>query len=122
MEIMKEALAKTCAEMKKEGYNYLNALTAVDYGDHLEAVYILYNTDKKVGTVINVKLPAENPEISTISHLYAGAVWYEREMQEMFGIKITGVDLARMLLEEWNGADYPLRKKFIWGKEYNKKE
>ena len=121
MEITKEALAKTCAEMKREGYNYLNAITAVDYVDHLEAVYILYNTDKKSESVITVKLPTTDPELGTISNIYAGAAWYEREMQEMFGIKITGANQERLLLEEWNGADYPLRKAFIWGKDYKKK-
>ena len=121
MEITKEALVKTCEEMKREGYNYLNAITAVDYEDHLEAVYILYNTDKKSESIITVKLPTNELELITISNLYAGAVWYESEMQEMFGIKITGINLERLLLEEWNGSDYPLRKEFIWGKDYKKK-
>ncbi|MCL5092944.1 MAG: NADH-quinone oxidoreductase subunit C [Candidatus Marsarchaeota archaeon] len=121
METTKEALVKTCAELKQEGYDYLNAITAVDYTDHLEAVYILYNTEKKSESVITVMLPINDLELSTISNMYAGAVWYEREMQEMFGIKITGANQERLLLEEWNGADYPLRKEFIWGKDYKKK-
>ena len=121
METTKEALVKTCAELKREGYDYLNAITAVDYADHLEAVYILYNTDKKSESVITVMLPINDLELNTISNIYAGAVWYEREMQEMFGIKITGANQERLLLEEWNGAGYPLRKEFIWGKDYKKK-
>ena len=47
MEIQKEALLTTLEGMKKEGFDYLKGITAVDYKDHLEVVYILYNTGQK---------------------------------------------------------------------------
>ena len=47
--------------------------------------------------------------------VYKAADWYEREMSEMFGIKIKGRRVKRLLLEKWNGSDFPLRKSFVWG-------
>jgi NADH-quinone oxidoreductase subunit C len=106
---------KTLGEMKSKGYDYLKKITAVDYTDHLEVVYIIYNTSEMKEEVIQIKLPTADPKIETIMPLYKAADWYERELSEMFGIKIQGRKTKRLLLEKWNGADPPLRKNFVWG-------
>lgn len=121
LEIRSEALAKTLEELKSEGYNYLKKITAVDYGTHLEVLYILYNTLTHAHEIVNVSLPSDSPSINTITGLYGAADWYERELSEMFGINIKGRKAKRLLLEEWNGSDAPLRKSFMWGKENYKK-
>lgn len=101
--------------MKAKGFDYLKKITAVDYSDHLEVLYILYSISEKQNEVIKVKLPAGDPKIESVMGLYKAADWYEREMSEMFGIKITGRKAKRLLLEKWNGTDPPLRKSFVWG-------
>ena len=106
--------------MKKKGFSYLKAITAVDYKDHLEAVYILYDVKGKRQEVLKVILPSENPEIQTILKVYPAADWFERELYEMFGIMVTGRQIKKLLLEEWNGVDAPLRKSFVWGAQYKK--
>jgi NADH-quinone oxidoreductase subunit C len=106
--------------MKAQGFDYLKKITAIDYVSYLEVVYILYNTSTKKEEVVWVKLEAVNPEIETCIGIYKAADWYEREMSEMFGIKIKGREAKRLLLEEWNGTGAPLRKSFIWGKDYEK--
>ena len=107
--------------LKSAGYDYLKKITAVDYVTHLEVVYIIYNTSTHEQEVIAAKLPTEKPSIDTATEIYKAADWYERELSEMFGIKIRGRTAKRLLLEEWNGTDAPLRKSFAWGKEdYNK--
>ncbi|MCL5412736.1 MAG: NADH-quinone oxidoreductase subunit C [Candidatus Marsarchaeota archaeon] len=103
--------------MKAKGFDYLSKITAVDYVSYLEAVYILYNTDSKQMEVLRVKLDAQNPEVDSVMELYKAADWYEREMSEMFGIRIAGrQNIKRLLLREWNGSEPPLRKSFVWGK------
>lgn len=119
-EITKEALVKTCRDMKASGFDYLNKITAVDYVTHLEVVYVLYNTANKQMEVLKVKLDPSDPSIDTLIHLYKAADWYERELCEMFGIRINGREIKRLLLEEWNGTEFPLRKSFAWGKDYKK--
>lgn len=89
--------------------------------DHLEVVYILYSTNDNKHEIVTTKLSAENPEIGSVMKLYKAADWYERELSEMFGIKIKGRKAKRLLLEKWNGADAPLRKSFQWANPNYKK-
>ncbi|OWP53957.1 NADH-quinone oxidoreductase subunit C/D [Candidatus Micrarchaeum sp.] len=121
MEIQKEALLTTLEDMKKEGFNYLKGITAVDYKDHLEVVYILYNTEQKKQEILGVNLK-DDESIHTVIMLYKSADWLERELSEMFGIKIIGRDAPRLLLEKWNGSEAPLRKSFAWGNEDYKRQ
>ncbi len=107
--------------MKNEGFDYLKGITAVDYNDHLEVVYILFNTKSKKQEIITVNLKGEN-SIHSVIKLYRSADWLERELSEMFGIEILGRKAPRLLLEKWNGVDPPLRKSFAWGKDYKRQE
>jgi NADH-quinone oxidoreductase subunit C len=111
---------KTCEDLKEKGFDYLKKITAVDYTDHLDVVYLLYNTKTNQDEIIKVRVPAANPQVDTIIDIYKAADWYERELFEMFGIGIKGREVKRLLLELWNGVDPPLRKSFIWGKDYKK--
>ena len=123
-EIQKEALLRTLEELKSKGYGYLKYITAVDTPDHLEAVYILENIESNSEEVVKAmikKSEGVQPSIASVMALFPAADWYEREMSEMFGIKIEGRKTRRLLLEEWNGDGFPLLKSFEWGKEYSKK-
>jgi NADH-quinone oxidoreductase subunit C len=113
-EIKAEALVKTLEDMKSKGYDYLKKITATDYIDHLIVAYIIYDTTKQQNEIINVTLPSDKPEIDTVIGVYKAADWYERELAEMFGISIIGRKTKRLLLEKWNGSEYPLRKSFAW--------
>jgi NADH:ubiquinone oxidoreductase subunit C len=121
LEIQSEALAKTLERLKSEGYDYLKKITAVDYGTRLEVLYIIYNTSTRTQEIVKASLPSDKLVIDTAVGLYKAADWYERELSEMFGISIRGRKAGRLLLEEWNGAEAPLRKSFAWGKEDYKK-
>ncbi len=106
--------------MKAKGFDYLKKITAVDYIQYLEVVYVVYNLNNNKEEVIKARLELDELEIDTVIGLWKAADWYERELSEMFGIKINGRDAPRLLLEEWNGVDPPLRKSFEWGKDYRK--
>ena len=127
MEIQKKDLARTLEELKKKHFSYLKKITAVDYLQYIDVVYMLYDVYSKKEETVMVRLPVpadgKTPlSIPSVLHLFKAADWYERELQEMFGITIEGRDAKRLLLEEWNGVDYPLRKSFEWGKDYRKQE
>ncbi len=76
--------------MKSKGFDYLKKITAVDYVQYLEVVYIVYNMTTKAEEVVGVRLEPENPEIDSVMRVYKAADWYERELSEMFGIRING--------------------------------
>ncbi|HIJ77692.1 MAG: NADH-quinone oxidoreductase subunit C [Desulfobulbaceae bacterium] len=80
--------------------------------DDLEVVYDFNRYDQLCRVVIRTRVPRDNPEVPTISKVYPGANWHERETHDFFGIKFIGhPDLSPLLLPE--DADYhPLLKDF----------
>jgi NADH-quinone oxidoreductase subunit C len=54
----------------------------------------------------------KNPRIDSITPLFPGADWIEREMWEMLGIEFTGhPDMKKLLLcDDWPQGNYPLRR------------
>ena len=93
---------------------FIESITGVDWIDdqQLEAVYDFNHFDELCRVVIRTRTDRNNPEIPTISHIYQGANWHERETHDFFGIKFTGhPDLSPLLLPE--DADFhPLLKDF----------
>ena len=65
--------------------------------------------------LIKVGIPGEEPTVASISSIYTGANFYEREAWDLFGILFEGhTDLTRILLpDEWEG--HPLRKNYSIG-------
>ena len=115
LEVRREALVKTLESKKQEGYSYLKKITAVDHGDSLEVVYILYNPSTHSEEIVKAGLNPDRPVLKTAMGVYAAADWNEREVAEMFGIEIKGRKARRLLLEGWEGSRTPLRKGFVWG-------
>jgi len=93
---------------------FIESITGVDWIDEqqLEAVYDFNHFDELCRVVIRARTDRNNPEIPTISHIYQGANWHERETHDFFGIKFTGhPNLEPLLLPE--DADFhPLLKDF----------
>lgn len=94
---------------------FIEAITGVDWIDagQLEVVYDFTRYDFDLcRVVIRTRIPRDNPEVPTITEIYAGANWHERETAEFFGINFTGhPHLVPLLLPE--DADFhPLLKDF----------
>ncbi len=105
------------------GYDYLSSLTGVDYlpQGKMEVVYHLYRTVGGPGLVLKVQAPrADVVEVPSITSIYPGAEFQEREAWDLLGIRFTGhPDLRRILM--WEGfAGHPLRKD--WHEPYYEAE
>ena len=67
--------------------------------------------------VLRTLVARDAPVVASVSHVFAGARWHERETHEMFGVEFTAVggerlELGKLLLpEEFEG--HPLRKDFV---------
>ncbi|HUW72346.1 MAG TPA: NADH-quinone oxidoreductase subunit C, partial [Methanosarcinales archaeon] len=61
---------------------------------------------------IKVKLDGQKPAVDSVTSVYRGADWYEREMAEMFGIDIIGHPNLKPLLLAGDEDGHPLRKNF----------
>jgi NADH-quinone oxidoreductase subunit C len=102
-------------------FNLLCELTAVDYWPEEEPrfnlIYGYYSISENSRMAIRVPLNGDTPSIATISGIYPGANWHERELWDMFGIKFENhPDLRRVLMPyDWEG--HPLRKDYPLGYE-----
>lgn len=122
MKVERQELTQKVGELKSEGYSYLVKVTAVDYEKYLEVVYMLRDMENKRELTLEVELDPADAWVPTLIKEYKAADWYEREMQEMFGIQIKGRHVERLLLEKWNGKAAPLRKNFVWNAPYEKND
>ncbi len=79
---------------------------------HLEALYHFCNGQAVV--TLRVSLPYDDPTLSTICDLLPYATLYERELMELFGVRIQNTpDTSRLVLpDDWPDGIYPLRKAF----------
>jgi NADH-quinone oxidoreductase subunit C len=69
--------------------------------------------------VVKVRVPRDAPRVPTVSDLWTGADWHERETWDLLGVEFTGrEDLRRILLpEDWPG--HPLRKDWTFPVSYH---
>ena len=104
-------------ETPGQQYNYLVDVTAVEYRDQerpLEVVYQLRALDRHADLRVKVELdPRGELAVDSVTPLWAGANWLEREVYDMLGIVFAGhPDLRRILMWETYAEGYPLRKDF----------
>ncbi len=95
-------------------FDYLTAITAVDYYDFFEVVYQLTSLQHNHGLVIKARCyERENPALPSVVSLWRGADFQEREIYDLFGISFEGhPNLKRIVL--WEGFEgHPLRKDFL---------
>jgi NADH-quinone oxidoreductase subunit C len=96
--------------------SFLTLLGAVHYPDNkgreIAVVYHLHSLIHNVRLRLKAYLPIENPSIPSITDIYVGANWQERETFDFFGVQFTGhPNLVRILNED--SMDYhPMRKEF----------
>lgn len=95
-------------------FDYLSAITAVDYYDYFEVVYQLISLEPNHSLVIKVRCyNRENPTLPSVVSLWRGADFQEREIYDLLGISFEGhPNLRRIVL--WEGFEgHPLRKDFL---------
>ena len=92
--------------------DYLTCLCVVDYEEYLQVVYHLYSTTRKHMMVLKTNLSPEDPVVPTVTSVWKGADWYEREGHDLFGVQFEGHhNLAPLLL--FDGFEgYPGRKSY----------
>jgi Ni,Fe-hydrogenase III component G len=89
---------------------YLSTITGIDKG---EAFEFLYHFASPVTTIhVRVEVAKPDPRFPSICAVIPGAVLYERELQEMFGVTVEGIPDPRHLLlsDDWPEDQYPMRK------------
>jgi NADH-quinone oxidoreductase subunit C len=102
------------------GCRYFNWLSAVDWKEAgLEVVCRIENLEAGLAVFARLRLPADGARCPSLTGIFRGADWMERECYDMFGIVFDGhPDLRRILLDQdWEG--YPLRKDYAVDTAYS---
>lgn len=108
-----ENLVEVAQVLRDElGYDYLSSVTGVDYlpENKMEVVYHFYRTTGGGALVIKTQVDRENPLVPSLTPLFPGAEFQEREAWDLLGIRFENhPDLRRILT--WEGFHgHPLRK------------
>jgi NADH-quinone oxidoreductase subunit C len=111
-------LREVCAILRDEPacpFNFLSDLTCVDWypGEpRFEVIYHLLSIPNKERLRLKVKLDGSSPTVESVTSVWAGANYFEREVFDLFGIRFQGHPHLRRILmpEDWEG--HPLRKNY----------
>lgn len=107
------AVLEVAKNDKTLAFDFLRNLCGVDFEEQgIEVVYHLYSYTHRHNVTVRAKLPSlDDLHIPTVSDLWRGADWHEREARDMFGIIFDGhPNLVPILLPEDMTDHFPLRK------------
>ena len=112
--VQPDQVVSAAEELDREGFA-LDTITGVDWiaAGQMELVYDFFHPVNGVRVVVRCRVPREEPQVATISNLFPGANWHERETHDFFGIRFIGhPNLTPFLLPE-DATYHPLRKDFV---------
>ena len=96
-------------------FNFLADVTCVDWfpsEPRFEVVYHLLSITKKERVRLKVRLDGSSPALDSVTQVWPGANYFEREVFDLFGVRFAGHPYLRRLLmpEDWEG--HPMRKDY----------
>ena len=95
-------------------FQFLNAISAVDFIEHFEVVYHLTSMRHQHTAVLKTKVfGRQDLSLPSVYHLWRGADFQEREVWDLMGIHFEGhPNMKRIML--WEGFEgHPLRKDYL---------
>jgi NADH-quinone oxidoreductase subunit C len=115
--VNREQIVPVCVFLRDDPelcFDFLSDVTAVDWlarKPRFDVVYNLYSIEKNHRIRLKVRLE-QDQSIESVTSVWSGANWFEREVFDLFGIRFENhPDLRRILMpDDWEG--HPLRKDF----------
>jgi NADH-quinone oxidoreductase subunit C len=110
-----ENLCAALRALLAAGYNFFEDMTAVDWypsAPRFQLSYHILSHAYKERIRLRAMVDEADPSVESITGIWAGANYYEREVFDLFGIRFEGhPNLRRILMpDDWKG--YPLRKDY----------
>ncbi len=108
-------ICAACSTVQKAGYNFFEDMTAVDWfprSPRFQLSYHILSHAFKERIRLRAMVNEPDPTIDSITPVWPGANFYEREVFDLFGIRFAGhPDLRRIMMpDDWKG--HPLRKDY----------
>lgn len=116
--VHRDHLREACVLLKDDPacpFNFLSDVTCVDLypsEPRFEVIYHLLSIPNKERVRLKVRLDSTSPAVESLTSVWPGANYFEREVFDLFGVRFTGHPYLRRLLmpEDWEG--HPLRKDY----------
>ncbi len=111
--VSREALRQICFFLREEkNFEHISCISGVDWVEHLANVYHILSYQHGCIIQVRVDIPSDDPSVPTVSDIWKGALYHEREAFDLLGIDFEGhPDLRRILLPE-DFKFHPLRKDY----------
>ncbi len=111
----KEQTLEACRLMKTDpriAANMLLCLACVDYSEYFQMVYVLQSLESERTVVLRTDVPYSDAKVPSVTSVWRGADWYEREAHDLFGVDFDGhPDMSPLLLYE-GFEGFPGRREF----------
>ncbi|MDA3023015.1 MAG: NADH-quinone oxidoreductase subunit C [Actinomycetota bacterium] len=101
------------SRLQAQGYLFFDFLTAYEREGEIEVIARVVNPKSKESELLVTKVDADHNSVTSISGVYPGAVWHERETAEMFGVNFIGLGDKRPLLRRSMLARPPMLKSSV---------
>jgi NADH-quinone oxidoreductase subunit C len=113
--IAREQIRSAAKTVQKAGYNFFEDLTAVDWFPSVPRFQVSYHIlshSFKERIRLRVMVDEGDAAVDSITPVWPGADFYEREVWDLFGIRFGGhPNLRRIMMpDDWKG--HPLRKDY----------
>jgi NADH-quinone oxidoreductase subunit C len=113
--IEQDNIRKACTTVQAAGYNFFEDMTAVDWypsAPRFQLSYHILSHTYKERIRLRVMVDETDASVESITPVWPGANYYEREVFDLFGIRFEGhPNLRRIMMpDDWKG--YPLRKDY----------
>ena len=111
--IERRDLFNACMMLRDQlGFEHISMISAVDYDNRFELVYHIYSYQNKVILELITTTPKDDPSVDSVSSIWGGANWQEREAYDLMGIKFNNHPKLERILLPNDYLYHPLRKDF----------
>ncbi|GAB4414857.1 MAG: hypothetical protein OHK0021_22030 [Bryobacter sp.] len=119
-----EEIAKVTQYLRDEyRFNRLSTVTAVDWypqEPRFEVVYNLHSIADNQRLRLKCRLDSASATLPSVTSVWPGANWYEREVFDLFGVNFEGHPDQRRIMMPYDWEGHPLRKDFpVHGHKYD---
>lgn len=112
--VQRDAIVDVARWLKDDGFISIIDVCGVDYPDRAERFEVVYHfLDPHQNLRIRIKLTTDGEAlVPSITSVFPGADWFEREAYDLFGILFAGHPDLRRILTDYGFDGHPLRKDF----------
>jgi NADH-quinone oxidoreductase subunit C len=116
--VERSSIREACALLRDDPncpFNYIADVTCVDWypaDPRFEVIYHLLSIPNKERVRLKVRLQGESPALESVTSVWPGANYFEREVFDLFGIRFSGHPYLRRIQMPENWEGHPLRKDY----------